>query len=109
VVRRFAHAIRPDGLLPPLLAASRASASLIGDRRFAANVAMAARHRARHADVDTLLIRGSDSRSTIDSDRWSEVVGNLVVEELAGSHTSLLVEPYVSDVALTIRDILRSA
>jgi acyl-coenzyme A synthetase/AMP-(fatty) acid ligase/thioesterase domain-containing protein/aryl carrier-like protein len=101
-VRRIAHALRPEESLPPVVATNRAAASLLGDRRFAANVEMAARHRARHVDVRTLLIRGVESRSDIDADRWSSVVGTLVVEDVPGSHTSLLVEPSLGGVAETI-------
>ncbi len=85
----------------------RASASAIGDRRFAASVAAGGRHRAHHSDVEALLLRAIDSGATIDTARWRELVTTLEIAEVRGSHRSVLVEPFLSDVAERISDHLR--
>lgn len=103
-VRRMARAVHRDTSTPNIVANDRASASMIGDRRFFASIATAGRHRARRADLDALLIQGRDSGTTIDCDRWRQLVSSLAVTYVAGSHASLLVEPFVTEVARTIRD-----
>ena len=102
-VRARRAARRDERTRPVVAATSRTGASLIGDQRFYASRDRVSWHRPRRVDVATLLIRAEGHVPMVDPGGWMALVGQLDVVDVAGSHGGLLVEPFVNEVANSIR------